>query len=130
MQNIKTIIDNHNMKVLHQNNKIKDRCNCRDKIFITKYSLSGKNHFIPTQLHTQKSLFWSCIKFVQKKKSAIIPNHKDYANKTKLLKEYWESKMSNFIPHVSWSIVRECSLYNLRYRKCSLCLNEKLEKNI
>ena len=39
MQSIKEIISNHNMKILHQNNEIKDECNCRNK----KYCLlSGK----------------------------------------------------------------------------------------
>ena len=31
MQNIKGIINNHNMNILHQNNEIKDQCNCRNK---------------------------------------------------------------------------------------------------
>ena len=31
MQNIKTSINNHNMNILHQNNKIKDECKCRNK---------------------------------------------------------------------------------------------------
>ena len=30
-QNIKGIINNHNMNILHQNNEIKDECNCRNK---------------------------------------------------------------------------------------------------
>ena len=32
----------------------------------------------------------------------------DYSNDTELLKEYWGIKRSNFIPKVTWSIVREC----------------------
>ena len=31
MQNIKGIINNHNMNILHQNSEIKDECNCRNK---------------------------------------------------------------------------------------------------
>ena len=31
MQNIKAIINNHNMNILHQNKEIKDECNCRNK---------------------------------------------------------------------------------------------------
>ena len=30
-QNIKTVINNQNMNTLHQNNEIKDECNCRNK---------------------------------------------------------------------------------------------------
>ena len=31
MQNIKGIINNHNMNILNQNNEIKDECKCRNK---------------------------------------------------------------------------------------------------
>ena len=31
IQNIKTIINNHNINILHQNNEIKDGCNCRNR---------------------------------------------------------------------------------------------------
>ena len=55
--------------------------------------------------------------------------HEDYANDTELSKEYREVKRSNFIPKVTWSIVRECPPYNLSKRKCYWCLNEKLENN-
>ena len=34
--------------------------------------------------------------------------HEDYANDAELAKEYWEIKRNNFIPKVTWSIVREC----------------------
>ena len=53
--------------------------------------------------------------------------HEDYANDTELFKEYCDIKRNNFIPKVTWSIVRECPQYSLSKRKCYLCLNEKLE---
>ena len=31
MQNIKAILNNHNMNILHQNNEIKNECSCRNK---------------------------------------------------------------------------------------------------
>ena len=73
-------------------------------MFVPKYSLPGKN----------------------KTKSFT---HEDYANDTEFSKEYWEIKRNNFIPKVTWSILRECPPYNLRKRNCYLCLNEKLEIN-
>ena len=39
MQNIKATINNHNMKILHQNNEIKDESSCRNKKYCP---LSGK----------------------------------------------------------------------------------------
>ena len=38
MQNIKAIINNHNINILHQNKEIKNKCNCRSKYC----SLGGK----------------------------------------------------------------------------------------
>ena len=38
-QNIKAIINNHNINILHQNDKIKDECNCKNKKYCT---LGGK----------------------------------------------------------------------------------------
>ena len=39
MQNIKAILSNHTISILHQNNKIKDECNCRNN---TRCPLGGK----------------------------------------------------------------------------------------
>ena len=39
MQNIKAIRNNHNMKILHQNNETKHECNCGNKKYCP---LSGK----------------------------------------------------------------------------------------
>ena len=39
MQNIKGIINNHNINIPHQNNEVKDACNCRNKKYC---SLGGK----------------------------------------------------------------------------------------
>ena len=45
------------------------------------------------------------------------------------LKNIGTLKRNNFIPRLTWSIVRECPLYSLSKRNCYLCLNEKLEIN-
>ena len=58
-----------------------------------------------------------------------IVNYLDVTLNTELSKEYWDIKRNNFIPKVTWSIVRECPPYSLSKRKCYLCLNEKLEIN-
>ena len=39
MQNIKVIINNHNMNILHENSRIKNECNCRNMKY---YPLGGK----------------------------------------------------------------------------------------
>ena len=55
--------------------------------------------------------------------------HGNYVNDTELPKEYCEIKKNNFIPKVTWGIIRVCPPYYLSKRKYYLCLNEKLEIN-
>ena len=50
MQNIKAIINNHNMNILHQNNKIKNECNCRNK----KYCPLGGKYLLPNIVYEGK----------------------------------------------------------------------------
>ena len=50
MQNIKTIINNYNMNLLHQNNKVKDECNCRNK----KHSPLGGKSLLPNIVYKGK----------------------------------------------------------------------------
>ena len=50
-----------------------------------------------------------------------------YENETKLSKEVWRIKRSNYTPQIEWKILRVCPPFNQASRRCSLCLNEKLE---
>ena len=50
MQNIKAIISNHNMNILHQNNEIKDECNSRNK----KYCPLGGKCLSPNTVYQRK----------------------------------------------------------------------------
>ena len=50
MQNIKAIINNHNMNILHQNNEIKNECSCRNK----KYCLLGGKCLSPNIVYRGK----------------------------------------------------------------------------
>ena len=138
MQNIKEIINNHNMNILHQNYEIKDERNCRKK----KYCPLGRKCLSPNIVYhgkinssepnyNEKVYFGVAEKafkdrFYNHTKSFT---HEDYANDTELSKEYWDIKRNNFIPKVTWSIVRESPPYILSKRNCYLCLNEKLEIN-
>ena len=73
MQNIKGIMNNHNINILHQNNEIKDECNCRNKKYCSlggkclspDIVYQGKIHFNPTQVQWQ-SLQWSCRKVIER----------------------------------------------------------------
>ena len=114
MEHIKTIVSNPNMNVLHQDTKIKDECICR----IKKYCTFGGKVFLPNIVCQEKitstqpnynDKVYFIVAEKQFKNSATKPNsftHKDYASDFKLWKEYWETKRNNFIPKVTWSIVR------------------------
>ena len=51
MKNIKAIIKNHNMNILHQNNEIKDECNYRNK----KYCPLGGKCLSPNIVYQGKN---------------------------------------------------------------------------
>ena len=134
MQNIKASINNHNMNILHQNNEIKDKYSCKNK----KYCPLGGKCFLPNivyqgKINSSQPNYNENVYFGVAGKS--FDNHtksftnEDYANDTQLPKEYCDFKRNNFIPKVTWSIVRECPQYSLSKRKCYLCLNKKLEIN-
>ena len=85
----------------------------RWEMFVVNYSLPGKNNCNRTQVKW-KCLLWSCRKVVQRFCNHTKSfTHEDYTNDTELSKEYWEIERKNFIPKVTWSIVREFPLYNL-----------------
>ena len=72
MQNIKTIINHHNMNILHQNYENQNECNCRNK----KYCFSGGKCLLPDTVYQEKgfnatqlrrqSFLWSCRKVIQR----------------------------------------------------------------
>ena len=102
MQNIKGIINNHNMNILHQNNEIKDKCNCRNK----KYCPLGGECLSPNivyqgKINSSQPNYNEKVYFGVAEKSSKddftnhqITNHtksfthEDYANDTELSKEY------------------------------------------
>ena len=142
MQNIKAIINNHNMNILHQNKGIKDKCNCRNKNYclLCGKCLSPNIVYQKKHLHSNPTTLTKFTLELQKSHSKILQphlplpttqsfTHEDYANDTELSKEYWDIKRSNFIPKLTCNIVRECPPHCLSKRKCYLRLNEKLEIN-
>ena len=114
MQNNKGIINNHNMNILHQNNEIKDECNCRNKkccplggkflspniVYQGKINSSQPNYNEKVYFGVAEKSFKD--RFYNHTKSFT---HEDYTNDTELSKEYWNIKRNDFIPKVTWSIV-------------------------
>ena len=135
MQNIKSIINNHNMKVLNNTIEVQESCNCRNKI---NCPLDGKclnpniyeAQITSNQLNYKQKIYIGTAKtdfkhrFNNHKKSI---NLEHYENDTELSKEYWAIKRNHFTPKVTWRTIRKCAPFNTTKRKCYLFLNEKLE---
>ena len=63
----------------------------------------------------------------------LYANHKGsfniskYENDTKLSVEYWNFKAGIYNPKASWAVKNQFRAYKPQSKRCSLCLNEKLE---
>ena len=136
MQNIKSVINNHNMKVLNNTAETEESCNCRNKnncpldgkcltsniIYEAQITSNQRNYKQKVYIGTAETDFKH--RFNNHTKSF---NLEHYENDTELSKEYWTIKRNHFIPKVTWRIIRKCAPFNTTKRKCYLCLNEKLE---
>ena len=133
MQNIKSVINNHNMKVYHET---EESCNCRNK---NNCPLDGKcltpniiyeAQITSNQLNYKQKVYIGTTETHFKHRSNNHTksfNLESYENDTELSKEYWTIKRKHFTPKVTWRIIRKCTAFNTTKRKCYLCLNEKLE---
>ena len=136
-KSMKTIITNHNKNILGKKPSInKSHCNCRNK---EAYPLNGQRQI--GEVVYESTLSSNQPNYKEKKYFGIaeesfkgrLYNHSLsfrndlYKNDTELSKELWKIKMKNYIPEITWRIIRKCLPYNYNSRKCDLCLNEKLE---
>ena len=53
--------------------------------------------------------------------------HEKYQSDTELSHELWSIKDNNCNPNIEWEILRKYQTYKPNTKRCSLCLNEKLE---
>ena len=136
MQNIKSVINNHNMKVLNNTAEIEEGCNWRNK---NNCPLDGK--CLTTNIIYEAQITSNQLNYMQKNYIGAaetdfkyrFSNHtksfnvEHYENDTELSNEYWSIKCNHFTPKVTWRIIRKCTTFNTIKRKYYLCLNEKLE---
>ena len=108
MQNMKSVINYHNMNFLNNTAEIEEGCNCRNR----------NNCPLDRKCLTPNIIYEAQIMSNQHNKTAFS---------TKLSKEYWAIKRNHFTPIITWRIIRKCATFNTTKRKCYLCLNEKLE---
>ena len=53
--------------------------------------------------------------------------HEKHQSNTELSNELWTIKNNNYTPNIIWEILRKHQTHNPNTKRCSLCLNEKLE---
>ena len=53
--------------------------------------------------------------------------HEKHQSDPELSNELWNIKNNKYTPKVLWEILRKHQPYSLNTKRCSLCLNEKLE---
>ena len=136
MQNIKSVINNHNMKVLNNTAEIEEGCNCRNRnncpldgkcltpniIYEAQIMSNQPNYKQKVYIGTAETDFKH--RFNNHTKSF---NLEHYENDTELSKEYWTIKRTHFVPEITWRIIRKCATFNTTKKKWYICLKEKLE---
>ena len=53
--------------------------------------------------------------------------HEKHQSHTELSNELWSVKNNNYNPNIVWEILRKHQTHNPNTKRCSLCLNKKLE---
>ena len=135
-KNVKTIINNHNRKILkdNENNNNTKLCNCMKK---HECPLDGNclvtNTIYEASLTSDKPGYQNKIYIGQAETSfkTRYSNHKKsfnserYKNETELSKEVWKLKNESFTPKIKWRTIKRCVPFNRNSIRCNLCTSEK-----
>lgn len=132
MQNIKAIINNHNIIIFRQSNEMKHGWRQKVSSFRWKMFIGKQKKVTLFQSNYTEKVYFGVAEKLFKDGAynhVKLFIHKYYRSNTELLEEYWEIKKNNYIPSLTWSIIREYPLHNVSKRKCCFYLNEKVEIN-
>ena len=134
---VKSIISKHNKIVLDPpTNNSKGTCNCinRKKCPLQQKCLTSNIMYKATltsdQDNYQHKICYGITetKFKQRYANHIKSfRHEKHQSDTELSNELWSIKNNNYSPNVVWEILRKHQTYNPNTKRCSLCLNKKLE---
>ena len=136
MSNIKTKINPHNRDILRNTpSRNAKQCNCQQKencpmngaclkslVYYATISCNDKNYKPKLYKGSCKTSFKK--RYSNHKNSFNVPLYK---HDTKLSTEYWNLKMKELNPQISWKIKGIYKSYNPTSKRCNLCLTEKLE---
>ena len=138
LKNVKSVIANHNNKILTQKpippTPSEKMCNCRNfnlcpletkcltKSIVYKASVTEENSN-DTKVYIGSTSTTFKERFRNHKKSIANPL---YATNTELSKYVWSLKEKNKEYNIKWDIVKQVPSYKSGGKQCSLCSNEKL----
>ena len=137
MPNIKAKINAHNRVILRNTpSKNAKGCNCQQKrkcpmngdclkerlVYYATISCNDKNYKPKLYKGSCETSFKK--RYSNHKKSFNVPFYK---HDTKLSTEYWNLKMKQLNPQISWKIKGIYKSYNPTSKRCNLCLTEKLD---
>ena len=138
MENMGSIINKHNKKVLSNNNnhdKNESLCNCRSKeqCPLNNNCLSSSiiynAQITTTDNKTTPRNYIGLTKGTLKQRfnqHKITFQHRKYTNNTELSKYIWQLKDDSINFNIKWSIIARAWPYNNTTKRCDLCLTEKL----
>ena len=134
MQNMKSVINNHNMNVLSNSAEIEEDCNCRNR---SNCPLDGKcltpniiceAQITSNQPNYKQKIYIGTAETDFKYRSNNYTksfNLEHYENETELSKEYFAIKRNHYTPIVSWRIIRKCAnLLNKRSELINKCRHQ------
>ena len=137
MPNVKSIIKKHNKTVLDPPTNNSERtCNCinKEKCPLQEKCLTNNIMYKATltsnQDNYQHKIYYGITetKFKQRYAKHIkYFREEKHQSDTELSNELWSIKNNNYTPNIVWEILRKHRTYNPNTKRCSLCLNEKLE---
>ena len=134
MNNMKTIINNHNNKILQEETLNARLCNCKNKNqcplegrCLTKDIVYAANVTTTSDQKTKTYIGISETEFKTRYRNHQKSlNHRRYEKDTELSKFVWALRDQDINFEIKWSILRRSPSYNPISKSCSLCLTEKL----
>lgn len=134
MNNMKTIIDKHNKKVINTaiSTDNENKCNCRSK---DNCPLNNKclttsviyNAEVTTHNTTKNYIGLTEGTFKQRfTQHKLTFRHKKYTNSTELSKYIWHLQDNDINYIIKWTIISRARPYSNITKRCDLCLTEKL----
>ena len=137
MPNVKSIINKHNKTVLDPPTSNSERtynwinsetCSLQQKCLTN--NIMYKATITSNQDNYHHKIYYGITetKFKQRYPNHIKSfRHEKHQSDTELSNELWSIKNNKYTPNIVWEILRKHQAYNPKTKRCSRCLNKKLE---